>query len=141
MIKVIQLHGTDKCLYELVAPLVMDAKVLNYNNGYPFKTGENFFWLVALSDEDVVGFMPMEERGSQWIINNYYVKPEIEKKGFKALLKAASKFKLKNKDLIAIVQTQHKDYFSEYSFEPIKEWKIYIKMIYTQKEQNEPNQQ
>ena len=52
MIKVIQVNGTEKHLYELVAPLVMNPKVLNYNNDYPFKTGEKFIWFIALSDED-----------------------------------------------------------------------------------------
>lgn len=141
MIKVIQLHGTDKSLYELVAPLVMNPKVLNYNNGYPFKTGEQFIWLVALSDEEVVGFMPIEERGQQCIINNYYVNPETEEKGFKALLKAVGRLKLKNKELTAVVQSQHKKYFVNQHFETIKEWKIYLKMIYIKKKKDEPEQQ
>ena len=46
MIKVIQVNGTEKRLYELVAPLVMNPKVLNYNNDYPFKTGEKFIWFI-----------------------------------------------------------------------------------------------
>lgn len=138
MIKVIQVNGTEKRLYELVAPLVMNPKVLNYNNDYPFKTGEKFIWFIALSDEEVIGFMPMEERGKQWIINNYYINPEAEEKVFKALLKAIGKFKMKDKELTAVVQKQHKNYFSDQHFETIKEWKIYIKMIYTKKKKDEP---
>ena len=38
MIQTIQLHGTDKQLYKIVAPLVMDPEVLKMNNNYPFKT-------------------------------------------------------------------------------------------------------
>ena len=141
MIKVIQVNGTEKHLYELVAPLVMNPKVLNYNNDYPFKTGEKFIWFIALSDEEVIGFMPMEERGKQWIINNYYINTEAEEKVFKALLKAIGKFKMKDKELTAVVQKQHKNYFSDQHFETIKEWKIYIKMIYTKKKKDEPEQQ
>ena len=128
MIKVIQLNGTDKQLYERVAPLVMNPKIIQYNQNYPFKTGEKFVWFIALSDDEVVGFMPLEQRGRQWIINNYYVDPSQEKKGFKALLKAVGKFDTEKRILTAVVQTSHKAYFSEQGFETTKEWKVYLKM-------------
>lgn len=35
MIQIVQLHGTDKKLYELVAPLVMSPEVLKQNYNYP----------------------------------------------------------------------------------------------------------
>ena len=34
MIQIVQLHGTDKKLYELVAPLVMSPEVLKQNYNY-----------------------------------------------------------------------------------------------------------
>ena len=37
MIQIVQLHGTDKKLYELVAPLVMSPEVLKQNYNYPFR--------------------------------------------------------------------------------------------------------
>ena len=40
MIQIVQLHGTDKKLYELVAPLVMSPEVLKQNYNYPFRTSE-----------------------------------------------------------------------------------------------------
>lgn len=35
MIEVIQLSGTDKKLYDKVAPLVMNPTVIQYNQNYP----------------------------------------------------------------------------------------------------------
>ena len=46
MIQIVQLHGTDKKLYELVAPLVMSSKVLKQNYNYPFRTSEEYEWLL-----------------------------------------------------------------------------------------------
>lgn len=48
MIQTIQLHGTDKQLYKIVAPLVMDPEVLKMNNNYPFKTTDKFIWFIAI---------------------------------------------------------------------------------------------
>lgn len=139
MIKIIQLNGTDKQLYELVAPLVMDPKIIQYNQNYPFKTGEQFVWFIALSDDEVIGFIPLEQRSQQWVINNYFVNPNQEIKGFRALLKAVCKFDRKKKRLTAVVQFNHKTYFSEQGFEITKEWKVYLKMEKKEKKQNENN--
>ena len=48
MTQIIELNGTEKRLYQLVAPLVMNPKVLKQNNNYPFRTSENFKWFVAV---------------------------------------------------------------------------------------------
>ena len=42
MVQIIQLQGTDKRLYELVAPLVMNPEILKQNYNYPFRTSEDF---------------------------------------------------------------------------------------------------
>ena len=73
MIQIMKLNGTDKQLYKLVAPLVMDPEVLKMNNNYPFKTTDKFVWFVAVSGKKVVGFIPIEQRGNVAIINNYYI--------------------------------------------------------------------
>lgn len=57
MIQIVQLHGTDKKLYELVAPLVMSPEVLKQNYNYPFRTSEEYEWFVALDNKHVVGFV------------------------------------------------------------------------------------
>lgn len=37
MIQTIQVQGTEKRLYQLIAPLVMNPDVLSANNNYPLK--------------------------------------------------------------------------------------------------------
>lgn len=130
MIEVIQLKGTEPRLYKHVAPLVMDPKVIHYNQGYPFKTSPNYIWFLAFSSpRKISGFFPVEHRGGQWIINNYYVAPTgKEQETFQALLEAVKTFAADQQEVTAIVQTPHKDYFTAYAFKPVKEWKAYLKM-------------
>lgn len=135
MIEVIQLSGTDKKLYDKVAPLVMNPTVIQYNQNYPFKTNEKFIWFIALLDDEVAGFIPVEPRKNQWVINNYYVAPSNkESLVFSALLQAVSQ---SNKThLTAIVQTIHQAYFTTHGFTTVKEWKKYLKMEKKKKEDN-----
>lgn len=130
MISIQQFKGKDKELYQRVAPLVMDPEVLKKNRNYPFKTGDNFIWYVAIEEENdtVVGFVPVEIRIGQAIVNNYYTEddnPEI----LSALLKKTIQT-LKNKTdkIIAIVQKQHQNSFRKKKFEIEQEWTNYIKM-------------
>lgn len=53
--------GTDKLLYELVAPLVMNPAILRQNNNYPFKTSRSHVWYIAFHETAVVGFMPVKK--------------------------------------------------------------------------------
>jgi hypothetical protein len=78
MIQIIQLKGTDRRLYELVAPLVMNPDVLKQNYNYPFRTSEDFVWFVAVEKRKVIGFIPVEEKKKECIINNYYVEDNNE---------------------------------------------------------------
>ena len=52
MIQIVQLHGTDKKLYELVAPLVMSPEVLKQNYNYPFRTSKStsglLLWIINM---------------------------------------------------------------------------------------------
>lgn len=41
MIQTIQVQGTEKRLYQLIAPLVMNPDVLSANNNYPLKRQNN----------------------------------------------------------------------------------------------------
>ena len=54
----------------------MNPKVLQYNNGYPFKTGEHYVWYIAIEKQKVMGFIPLEMRKNEHIINNYYAEAE-----------------------------------------------------------------
>ena len=59
--KIMTLQGTDKLLYELVAPLVMNPAILRQNNNYPFKTSRSHVWYIAFHETAVVGFMPVKK--------------------------------------------------------------------------------
>jgi uncharacterized membrane protein len=48
--KIMTLQGTDKLLYELVAPLVMNPAILRQNNNYPFKTSRSHVWYIAFHE-------------------------------------------------------------------------------------------
>ena len=115
MIKIESLQGLDTRLYQLVAPLVMNPRVLRYNNNYPFKTSKNFIWYVALSDNTPIGFIPVEIRDEKAILNNYYVAGDN--------LDLLSDYVLEG-----VVQTPHVKIFEENGFNTIKEWKKYVKM-------------
>ena len=59
MTQIIELQGTEKRLYQLVAPLVMNPEVLKQNYNYPFRTSESFVWFVAV-DGKAGGSIPSE---------------------------------------------------------------------------------
>ena len=54
MTQIVELKGTEKRLYQLVAPLVMNPVVLKQNYNYPFRTSENFIWFVAVEGKEIV---------------------------------------------------------------------------------------
>lgn len=131
--QIIQLKGKDKHLYRLLAPLVMDPEVIRANNNYPYKTGENYVWFVALEDKEVVGFVPVEEkRGKKCIINNYYVNTDSEKREeiLSLLLSAILKEYVPGEWLVnTVTLIQDKETFEKFEFLSMdKKWTRYVKM-------------
>lgn len=127
MIQTLQIQGTEKKLYEMVAPLVMNPKVLRANNNYPFKTGERYVWFIALDGDSVVGFVPVEQRPSGSIINNYYVAQDNEEV-LHLLLAAVIEAADGQSPLSAVVLQNHLPVFQKCGFVIEKVWKRYIKM-------------
>ncbi len=129
MIQTVRLQGEDKKLYELVAPLVMDPKVLHANNNYPFKTGENFVWFIAVEENKVVGFIPVEQRGNQAIVNNYYIG---SKRGevLPTLLQAIISYYENAEEWIisSVTLIEDRDEFIQQGFTIDREWTRYLKM-------------
>ena len=68
MTQIIELQGTEKRLYQLVAPLVMNPEVLKQNYNYPFRTSESFVWFVAVDGKEVVGFIPLEYKSGKQLL-------------------------------------------------------------------------
>lgn len=128
MIEIIQLGGTDKKLYQLVAPLVMDPKVLKQNYNFPFRTTEAFTWFIALENEEILGFIPLENKKKHSVINNYYVKNKSQDV-FELLLTEVIKVIGGNKELIAVSFIEDRDMFLKLGFVEEKKWTRYIRMI------------
>ncbi|WP_294618595.1 hypothetical protein [uncultured Bacteroides sp.] len=127
MIQIIQLQGTDKRLYELVAPLVMNPDVLKQNYNYPFRTSENFVWFVAVDNKQVTGFIPVEEKKRECVINNYYVKGNNEDT-LKLLLEKVISETTESKELTSVTFVEHCSLFKELGFSEEKVWTRYVKM-------------
>lgn len=119
--------GTEERLFRLVAHLVMDPEVLRQNNNYPFRTSAQYVWFVALEDEQVLGFIPVEMKESVRVINNYHV-PEGQVSVLDALLKEVLDYFAGKCVLQAVVHTRHLSVFEENGFVVIRTWKLYIKM-------------
>lgn len=128
--EIIKLKGTDKKLYILVGPLVMDAEVLKQNNGYPFKTSEEHTWYIAVDKKRVVGFLPFIPKGKHRIyMDNYYIEGD-HADVFDELLEAIIKDFQDKSDITALVHKRHVDSFKRNHFQMIKNWKNYETMQY-----------
>ena len=133
MIHIEKLNGLDKRLYELVAPLIMNPVVLRKNRNYTFKTTRKYIWYVAVEDDAVVSFLPVEFRDNQAIINNYYVsgdKPGV----LSELIAQAVREYDDNYNLVSVTLNEHIDAFKENGFGVRLEWKHYVKMSRKQDE-------
>lgn len=128
MIAVIKMAGTSPELYSCVAPLVMNPEIIKYNHNYPFKTSESFVWFVASSEEQVVGFFPVEVRKKSAVINNYYVSNNDEDVFLSLLEAVINEFMGAEKVLEAVVQKPHESFFLAQGFEIERTWSLYLKM-------------
>lgn len=127
MTQIIQLQGTDKRLYELVAPLVMNPEVLKQNFNYPFRTSENFVWFIALDKRKVIGFIPVEHKRKEFIINNYYIEGN-DADTLKLLVEKVISETDKDIDLTSVTFMEHCSLFKELGFSEEKVWTRYVKM-------------
>ncbi len=125
--EIIELEGEDRRLYCLIAPLVMNEKVIAYNLNYPFRTSPSYRWFIAMEDEEVLGFIPLKSGSGKAVINNYYVAGS-DKAVFMALLREVVINIPDDMALEAIVQTEHTKYFEQSGFYSIVYYKKFIKM-------------
>lgn len=124
------LGGTEKKLYELVAPLVMNPAVIRQNNNYPFKTSAKYIWYLALDGNEVVGFIPLKPTNNGYCIDNYYIKGD-DSETIVFLLKNVVKNSADSRILTAVVNKRHVKDFQENYFKTFLELKNYNKMEYT----------
>lgn len=135
MAVVVKMAGTSPELYSCIAPLVMNPEIIKYNHNYPFKTSESFVWFVAFSEEQVVGFFPVEVRKKSAVINNYYVSNNDEDVFLSLLEAVINEFMGAEKVLEAVVQKPHESYFQTQGFEIVRAWSLYLKMKKTYEEE------
>lgn len=124
---IIQLKGEDKQLYTLVAHLVMNEEVLNYNLNYPYKTSSDYVWFVATDNRGTLGFMPLKLEGNNAKINNYYVADD-DNAVFSALLKEIIKALSSDFEIESVTQVRHISEFEKNGFAVTLYWKRYAKM-------------
>ena len=127
MVQIIQLQGTDKRLYELGAPLVMNPEILKQNYNYPFRTSEDFVWFVAVDKKKVIGFIPVEEKKKEYVINNYYIESNNEDT-LKLLLEKVISETNTSKELTSVTFMEHSSLFKDLGFSEEKIWTRYVKM-------------
>lgn len=130
---IINLNGTEKRLYELVAPLVMNPAVLRQNNNYPFKTSHRHHWFIAVdSYGEVAGFMPVKSTSGRPCIDNYYIRGDRDEV-IDLLLDAIKVVPEYDGKLTAVVHKRHVAAFARNGFSTYLEWKNYDKMDYNAK--------
>lgn len=127
--KIMTLQGTDKLLYELIAPLVMNPAILRQNNNYPFKTSRSHVWYIAFHETAVVGFMPVKKGHLYYSIDNYFVSGD-DPSVLSELLEEVIKDFSSQASLMAVVHKRHVKVFSQKKFQTCVEWKNYDKMHY-----------
>ena len=125
--EIFKVDGEDQRLYYLVAHLVMNEKVLDYNLNYPYKTSQEYKWFIATDKENTLGFVPVKLKDRKAIINNYYVADD-DKNVFSLLLKEIIQEFLSDFEIESVTQTQHIPYFEQSGFSIILYWKRYAKM-------------
>ena len=129
MNKIMEFEGLDPALYQWVGPLVMTPAVLKQNYNFPFRTTQDFRWYVAVEEEEVTGFVPVERRKGGWIINNYYIKGQDESLLSVLLERIIAVASEERKLLTAVCFLQDKDVYREHGFEEVNLWKRYVKMV------------
>lgn len=125
--EIIRLEGTDRKLYEWVAPLVMNPAILRQNNNYPFKTSHRHIWYLAVEGESVMGFMPLKPMAAELCIDNYYVSGDSPVT-IAALLARIAEEESGAHVLTALVHKRHVEMFRKQGFQTVREWKNYDKM-------------
>ena len=131
IMRIEKLGGTEERLYQLVAPLVMKPSILRQNNNYPYKTSGHHIWFVALEDEVVAGFIPVELKDRCATVNNYYIAGDDPHILTFMLQEVVCDFAREYK-LQSVTHTRHLAIFQAIGFLVVRTWKLYMKMEYRQ---------
>lgn len=127
--KIELVQGTEKRLYDLVAPLVLNPAIIRQNGGVAFKTTRKHVWVVAVEEEErCVGFLPVQLNNTVGKINNYYIKDRDEEI-FLALLKKTLEYakELHLKAIDIITQIEDYELIQKQDFEPATQFVKYTR--------------
>lgn len=129
MDKILEFEGLDAALYSCVGPLVMNPAVLKQNYNFPFRTTRDYRWFVAVDEEEVVGFIPVERRKSGWVMNNYYIKGHDETVLMTLLQRIMAVAAEEKHTLVAVSFLEDRDVFRKLEFEETNVWTRYVKLV------------
>ena len=122
-----KISHTAVCGRVFLYPEAGMREVLKQNYNYPFRTSEEYEWFVALDNKHVVGFVPVEHKKYECVINNYYIK-ERNVDTLKLLLEKVLEKQGEESSLTAVSFVEDRDVFSELGFWEDKVWTRYVKM-------------
>ena len=105
----------------------MNPEILKQNYNYPFRTSEDFVWFVAVDKKKVIGFIPVEEKKKEYVINNYYIESNNEDT-LKLLLEKVISETNTSKELTSVTFMEHSSLFKDLGFSEEKIWTRYVKM-------------
>ncbi|MBD8347839.1 hypothetical protein [Dysgonomonas sp. HGC4] len=125
--EIVELEGEDQRLYYLVAHLIMDENILNYNLNYPYRTSSEYKWFIATNRGVTLGFIPVKLKEGKATINNYYIADD-DSKVFSALLERIIKALYLDFRIESVTQIKHISYFEHSGFSTVLFWKRYAKM-------------
>ena len=123
---IIRLNGEDKKLYELVAPLVMNARVIKANNNYAYKTDADYIWYVAVDGDRVEGFIPLKPTLTGYYMDNYYI--HDDEPAVVDILLSTILSEHEGEHLTALVKKRHVVCFGRHGFVSWLDMKNYNKM-------------
>jgi GNAT superfamily N-acetyltransferase len=122
------LNGTDKKVYEIIAPYAMNSNVISDFEGYPILTDENYLWFLIFSDDGkLTGFSAISKTKTQIDVEftNDYVIPEYRKTGIhKKLLSERIKWCKKNniKHVKAVCMNEWFPHYLKAGFKVVREF-------------------
>ena len=111
----------------------MSPGILRQNNNYPFKTSIHHIWFVSVEGNTVLGFIPVEIKTHNVIINNYYISGDEPHLLAQMLTQVIDTFK-DEYPIYSVTHTRHASVFQKKGFSIVKKWKLYVKMKWDEDE-------
>lgn len=129
--------GDDPSLFHWIGNLVLNKSVLKYNNNFPFKTDGLYTWFIAHDDTRVLGFMPVDQRKSRYVINNYYLANDDAEVLVTLLKHVMDTYQDISVPLDAVAHKRHAEFFKKRGFQPVVVWSKYVRLVHAPRKKEE----